>query len=78
MKNKSILMPESDPGIPHSGKRAYGYWLCQISGWSLLFLVNWNFSRQSEVKDLTVFTLIWGWSSVIGILLSHLWRLYLH
>ena len=70
-------MPEPDPGIPHSGKRAYGYWLCQISGWGLLFLVNWNFSRQSEVKDLTAFTLIWGWSSILGMALSHLWRHYL-
>ncbi|MCU6434217.1 histidine kinase [Undibacterium sp. Jales W-56] len=76
---KPLSLPEPASGISHSGTRktSFLYWLCQLSGWGLLFLINWNFTRQSGSQDMTSLTLIWLFGSLTGLALSHAWRQYL-
>ena len=68
------------PGTPPlvAGPRpTVWYWLCQLSGWGLVALLNVSFSlfNKPEVRDPLVLISLWG--GLTGIVLSHAWRRHL-
>ena len=54
------------------------YWLCQVVGWGAVTLLNISFSVASAPEVRNPLILIWLWGGLMGLVLSHGWRRYLH
>jgi sensor histidine kinase YesM len=61
--------PASSAPRPHRG-----YWLCQIAGWLVVFLVNVSFTLAAPSPQILAYVLIFGTTSLAGMALSHRWR----
>ncbi|MES2073772.1 MAG: sensor histidine kinase [Pseudomonadota bacterium] len=66
------LVPPTAAPTSRSGAR--WYWICQLTGWFLVFAINLYFSWYTQPKDVVKFSIIYAWSAASGMWLTHRWR----
>lgn len=68
----------SDPLMAHPRRASLTYWICQFAGWGLTAVINTLQSISFAPNNVPSIAAIYIWAALSGLLLSHLWRSFLH